>query len=110
MPNPPRSYDEIVRATVPLPDTSWQPSPEEEIRAKEGYRAMSPDEQRLCERVHDALLAAGINTQPIQIEADRDRVILRGQVRDRHVLERIPDLVRGVEGVRYVVDQLVVAA
>lgn len=110
MPNPPRTYDEIVRATVPEPDSSWRPSPEQEKRAREGYRALTPDEQRLCDRVHDALLAAGINTQPLQIEVDRDRVILRGQVRDRHTLDRIPDLVREVEGVGSVVDQLVIAA
>lgn len=111
MPNrPPRSYEDIVRATVPDPDTSWRPTPEEERRAFEGYRALTPAEQRLHDRVHDALLAAGIDTMPLDIEVDRDRVILRGQVRDHRLLDRIPEIVRQVEGVGTVIDQLVIAA
>jgi osmotically-inducible protein OsmY len=109
MPNAPRSYEEITRATVPDPDSSWRPTIEQEIRAFEGYRAMEPDEQRLWDRVHDALLAAGIDTSPLHIEIDRHRVILRGPVRDRHVMNRIPDIVQGVEGVGSIVDQLVIA-
>ncbi len=111
MPNrPPRSYEDIVRATVPDPDTSWRPTTAEERRAYEGYRALSPQEQQLHDRVHDALLAAGIDTMPLDIEVDRDRVILRGQVREPPLLDRIPDIVRGVDGVGMVIDQLVVAA
>ncbi len=106
---PPRTYDEITRATVPNPDSSWRPTPEQERRAKEGFRALAPDEQRLCDRVHDTLLAAGIDTTTIHIEADRDRVILRGHVRDHHALNQIPDLVGDVEGVGSVVDQLVIS-
>jgi hypothetical protein len=110
MPNrPPRTYDEIVRATVPDPDSSWRPTPEQERRAREGFRALDPDEQRLSDRVHDTLLAAGIDTTQLHIEIDRDRVILRGHVRDHHALSRIPDLVRDVEGVGTVIDQLVIA-
>lgn len=110
MPNrPPRSYEEIVRATVPDPDSSWRPSIEEEHRAFEGYRAMEPEEQRLCNRVHDALLAAGMDTTKIKIEVDRDRVILRGQVTDQEMLRQVPDIVRDVDGVGALVDQLVIA-
>jgi osmotically-inducible protein OsmY len=107
---PPRSYEEITRATVPEPDSSWRPSVEQEKRAYEGYRALDPDEQKLAERVHDALLAAGLDSTRLQIEIDRDRVILRGQVRDRECLMKIPAVVGQVEGVRAVVDQLVIAA
>jgi osmotically-inducible protein OsmY len=111
MPNrPPRSYEDIVRATVPDPDTSWRPTTAEERRAYEGYRALSPQEQQLHDRVHDALLAAGIDTMPLEIGIDRDRVILRGQVREHQLLDRIPDIVRRVEGVGTVIDQLVIAA
>ena len=110
MPNrPPRSYDEIVRATVPDPDSSWRPTHEQEKRANEGFRAMDPDEQRLCDRVHDALLAAGIDTTTIHLEIDRDRVILRGHVREPKLLARVPELVRDVDGVGAVIDQLVIA-
>lgn len=111
MPNrPPRSYEDIIRATVPDPDTSWRPTTEEERRAFEGFRALDPEEQRLHDRVHDTLLEAGIDTMPLDIEIDRDRVILRGKVRDHRLLDRIPDLVRTVEGVGTVIDQLVIAA
>ena len=110
MPNrPPRTYDEIVRATVPDPDSSWRPSPDQERRAREGFRALTPDEQSLCHRVHDALLAAGIDTTQLHIEIDRDRVILRGQVRDVQALRRAGELAGDVEGVTAVVDQLVLA-
>jgi hypothetical protein len=110
MPNrPPRSYDEIVRRTVPDPDSSWRPSVEQEHRAYEGFRAMAPEEQELCHRVHDALLAAGIDTTQLHIEVDHNRVTLRGQVRDDRALRRIPDLVEAVDGVGAVYDQLVIA-
>ena len=110
MPNrAPRSYEEIVRATVPDPDSSWRPTVEQEHRAYEGFRAMAPEEQRLCGFVHDALLAAGIDTTRLNIEVDRDRVILRGEVHDAATLSRVPDIVRDVEGVGSVIDQLVIA-
>jgi hypothetical protein len=105
----PRSYDEIVRATVLDPDSSWRPTPEQEKRAYEGFRAMDPEEQQLCADIHDALLAAGMDTTKIQIEVDRDRVILRGQVYNARQLAEIPEIVRGVEGVGSVVDKLVIA-
>jgi len=109
MPNrPPRSYEEIVRATVPDPDTSWRPTVEEEESAYEGFRAMDPEERRLCEDVHDALLEAGIDTMPLKIEIERDRVILRGNVVDTATMARIPEIVREVEGVGSVIDQLVI--
>jgi len=106
---PPRSYDDIVRRTVPDPDSSWRPTREQEKRAYEGFRALDPEEQELEERVHDALLAAGLDASTLQIEIDRDRVILRGQVRDHESLMRIPSVVGQVDGVRAVVDQLVIA-
>jgi len=113
MPNrpsyPPRSYEEIVRRTVPDPDSSWRPTLEEEKRAFEGFRALTPEEQELQEHVQDALLAAGLDASTLQIEIDRDRVILRGQVRDQESLMRIPSVVGQVDGVRAVVDQLVIA-
>jgi osmotically-inducible protein OsmY len=105
----PRSYDEITRATVPEPDSSWRPSEEQEKRAKEGFRALDVDEQKLSEAVHDALLEAGMDSSTLHIEVDRDRVILRGQVRDRESMMKIPAIVGQVDGVRAVVDQLVIA-
>jgi osmotically-inducible protein OsmY len=106
----PKSYDEIVRATVPEPDSSWRPTKDQEKQAREGFRAMDAEEQQLHQRVLSALSAAGIDPSSIQIEIDRDRVSLRGQVRDRETLTRIAQVVGEVDGVHSVLDQLVIAA
>jgi hypothetical protein len=100
----PKSYDEITRKTVPEPDSSWRPSPEQVKQAHEGFRAMDAGEQQLHARV-SAAVGAGI-----AVEVDGDRVTLRGQVADAEALRRIPELARGVDGVASVDDQLVVAS
>jgi osmotically-inducible protein OsmY len=111
MPNRvPKTYDEIVRSTVPEPDSSWRPTPEQEQQAREGFRAMDGDEQQLHQRVLAALTSASIDPSAIQIEIDRDRVTLRGQVHDRETLTRIAQVVGEVDGVRAVLDQLVIRA
>lgn len=109
-PHAPRTYEDIARATVPDPDSSWRPSVAEERRAFQGFRAMEPAEQALWDEVHDALLEAGVDTTPLHIEVDRNRVILRGQVHDQEALMRIPSIVGDVAGVTAVIDQLVIAA
>jgi hypothetical protein len=100
----PKSYDEITRKTVPEPDSSWRPSPEQVKQAREGFRAMDPDEQQLQARVRVAV-GPGVD-----VEVDGDRVTLRGQVADAEALRRIPELARGVDGVAQIDDQLVVAS
>jgi len=99
----PKSYDDITRKTVPDPIGSWRPSEEQVKQAYEGFRALDADEQALQARVQSAIAGKG----EITVEIDRDRVILRGSVRDPKDLTRIPDLVRGLEGVGSVDDQLV---
>ena len=99
----PKSYDDIVRKTVPEPDTSFRPSPEQVKQAYEGFRALDADEQALQNRVQAAIAGRG----DIQVEVERDRVTLRGRVRDAADLTRLPELVRGIEGVGSVDDQLV---
>ncbi len=99
----PKSYDDIVRKTVPEPDSSWRPSAEQVKQAYEGFRALDADEQALQARVQSALAGKG----DITVEVERDRVTLRGRVRDPQDLTRIPDLVRGIDGVGSVDDQLV---
>jgi len=105
---PPRSYEEIVRRTVPDPDSSYRPPQEVERRAREGYRALTPDEQKLSDDIHDALIMAGISAARLSIEVDRDHVVLRGNVRDVHTDYKVEQVVRSVEGVRSVVNQLVI--
>ena len=90
---------------------AWRrPTKEQERQAREGFRAMDADEQQLHQRVLAALSSASIDPSSIQIEIDRDRVALRGQVRDRETLTRIAQVVGEVEGVHSVLDQLVIAA
>jgi len=100
----PKTYDEIVRKTVPEPDSSFQPSPEQVKQAYEGFRALDADEQALQQRVQAAIGGRG----DITVEIDHDRVTLRGRVRDAADLRRIPEIVRRLDGVSAVDDQLVI--
>jgi len=107
---PPPSYDDIVRRTVPDPDSSWRPSKGQEEEARDGFRALDPGEHALLARVHDALRTSGLDVDQVGIEVDGERVILRGSVRDALALRRLPELARQVDGVSDVVDNLVIAA
>jgi osmotically-inducible protein OsmY len=102
----PRSYDEIVRRTVPNPDSSWRPSSDEEQRALNGWRAPTPEDKALCDDIHDALIAGGIDASAVKVEADCEHVVVRGVVHDRACAERIVEIIDRVPGVRAVVDQL----
>ena len=104
-----KTYDDIVRKTVPNPDSSFRPSKDQERQAYEGFRAMDPEEQVLQGRVTQALAASGIDLSQVMVEVEGDDVILRGKVSDPQMLDRIPMIVHGVEGVKDVVDWLVVA-
>jgi len=105
----PRTYDEITRATVPEPDTSWRPSDKQEHQAYEGFRALDVEEQALADTVDAALAASGEDVAHVTTEIDRDRVILRGRVASSVALNRVVELVSDVHGVREVVDHLVIA-
>ena len=95
------TYDDITRKTVPDPDGSMRPSPEQVKAAYEGFRAMDADEQALAARVRAAL-----SGHDVQIEVERDQVTVSGTV-DAAAARAIPDKVRGVDGVGSVVDRLV---
>jgi hypothetical protein len=110
MPNPPKSYDEIVRKTVPEPDSSFRPTPDQERVAYEGFRALDADEQALFDRVNSVLASSGHDLQHVAVEVERDSVILRGSVRDEAALARVLEIVRNVEGVDAVDDELVISA
>ena len=110
MPNRgPKSYNDIVRATVPDPDSSWRPTLEQERAAYEGYRGLDPDEQKLAQCVHFVFAVFGQDVANVTVEVDGDRVILGGKVRDADALMKIPAVVGQVDGVSAVVDQLVIA-
>lgn len=110
MPNRPKTYDEIVRKTVPEPDSSFRPTPEQELQAYEGFRALDSDEQALFDRLNRVLESSGHDLQHVAVEVERDRVIIRGSVHDEAALARVLDIVRNVEGVGTVDDQLVISA
>jgi HSP20 family molecular chaperone IbpA len=109
MPKPPTTYDEITRRIVPDPDSSFRPSPEQVRQAYEGFRALDPEEQRLLDRVRAAISASGLDIEHVDLEIDRDRVTVRGKVRDAETAARISERVRSVEGVGEIADQLVIA-
>lgn len=98
---PKTTYDEITRKTVPEPDSSFRPSPEQVKQAKEGFRALDADEQALEARVR-SVVGSGVS-----VEVTRDGVTLRGSV-DQATANGLADRVRAIDGVGSVDDQLVV--
>jgi osmotically-inducible protein OsmY len=104
-----RSYDEIVRQTVPELDSSFRPTQGQEQAAYEGTRILDEDEQKLYSRVVDALLGIGdIDPSGIRVEVDRDRVTLRGQISTASSLDRIERRVHDADGVGLVVNYLTI--
>ena len=105
----PHSYDEIVRRTVPDPDSSFRPTSQQEDAADacSDVELMSQDERRLYHRVCDALLPL---YGRIGVEIEHERVTLRGVVPDMRALELVESLVTSIEGVGDVDSRLVVAA
>jgi len=109
MPGPSsKTYDDIVRETVPDPDSSWRPSPDQVKQAAEGFRALDKDEQDLHDRVRDALVGDGIDTSQIAIEVTRDHVTLRGSVTSGNRLDQIETAVAHLDGVGELVNWLVI--
>lgn len=103
------TYDEILRRTVVEPDSSFRPTQHQEKVAYEGTRILDDDEQRLTDRVSEALSGSSdVDTSKVQVEVTRDRVTLRGTVREATAFTRIERLVHGVDGVGDVVNYLVV--
>ena len=91
---------------------SVRPTKDQELRAFEGERHQTDDEQALYAQISEALLAVGDvdDRTDLDVEIDRDRVTLRGVVTDAGLITKIEDVVRGVEGVGEVDNQLVVTA
>jgi len=107
----PKSYDEIVRRTVPDLDSSRRPTERQEQQAREGFRAMDAHEQKLHARVVEAVedVLALTNAPPaVDIEVDRETVTLRGHARDMATIEHLERAVAEVDGVEQVVNKLVV--
>lgn len=103
---PPRTYDEIVRRTVPNPDSSWRPSREQEMWARQ--RGVTPEIQAIADDIHDALVAAGIDTSALRCIVDAEHVVVRGWARDRPTADWILEIVERIPGVTRVVDQITI--
>ena len=113
--NPPRiphSYDEIVRQTVPDPDSSFRPDERQVAEADERFRderlsaQMTDQERALYARVAAVIFTTG---DEVGFEVDRGMVILHGNVRDPSSLQMIEDRVRAVDGVKDVANRIVVS-
>lgn len=105
------TYDEIVRSTVPDPDSSQRPTSEQEKLAREGYRHLDPDEHALYVRVVAALedaLRESHRSWSFTIEVDREHVAVRGRIPDAVTLALVENTVRGVAGVGAVDNRLVI--
>jgi hypothetical protein len=101
----PQSYDDIVRKTVPDPDSSARPTVRQEQQARDGFRAMDEHEQALAARV-----AAALAGMAVDIEVERETVTLHGKVASAADIARAEDLVGRVDGVSGVVNRLVVGS
>lgn len=112
-PTPPvaRSYDEIVRRTVPEPDGSWRPSPSQERAARAGEHHLDELERALQARVSEALLEAPLDAiEALDVEIHGDHVILHGRVRALRLITDLERRIRMVEGVAAIENRLVVTA
>jgi osmotically-inducible protein OsmY len=106
----PSSYDDIVRRTVVDPDSSVRPTREQEKAAREGFRALDPDEQVLQDRVQQALATLGPGASRVTAEVSRELVTLHGQVSEAAMLRKLEDAIAYVTGVETIHNQVVVAA
>lgn len=102
----PRTYDEISRNTVPEPDSGFRPTLKQLHETREGMWAMDDDEKALAARVDEALIEEQLDE--IGLEVQGTRVILRGPVADMKTMERIEEIVSGIDGVGKVDNHLYV--
>lgn len=114
-PHQPRTYEELTRQTVPMPDSSYRPTLEQEREAYAGMRVMDEDERALYAKICDVLIDLArrdpaLDLDEIQVEVERARVAVRGRVPATRWFETIEDAIRAIEGVRDVDNDLVLGA
>ncbi len=111
------SYDDIVRRTILMPDTSRKPSREEEelARHRAGAAAdhiphpLSAAEERRLAAAERALAAdPSIDMSHVNVTVDCHEIVLKGNVPGPATRARIEDVVRAIEGVERVDNQLVI--
>ncbi len=109
-PKAPERYDDIIRSTVPEPDSSFRPTRDQELSALDGSRTQPADDAALYARVFEALRGTGVEVSAVTVEIDGTTVTLRGRVADVQVLPQLEDAVRAIPGVGDLVDRIVVIA
>jgi osmotically-inducible protein OsmY len=111
------SYDDIVRRTVPEPDSSFRADVDEEhlSRHRAGKAAdhlphdATPEEQQTLARVRAALEAdASVDLSLVLLAMDGREVVLKGSVPGPSTSARIEDVAGRVEGVDRVDNQLAI--
>jgi len=107
------SYDEIVRRTVPEPDSSFRPTSEQIAEAGEASRAqrlhaqMTEDERALYAQIAQTLQAY-THFGDVGFELDGSRLTLRGRVHHVGAIAQIEHAVATVAGIDHVDNRLVV--
>lgn len=113
----PRSYDDIIRRTVPLPDSSHRPT-RSEVATAEGrplgprvHNRYSDDEPALVDSIREALESLlGADIADIDATIEAGRVEIDGSVADADDRDRIVRAVSDVPGVIAVIDTIRVRA
>lgn len=106
---PAKTYEEIIRRTVPAPDLTFRPSADEERASLAGPRALTRDERALVSRVRTALHEAlGDESDKITIDILPGKLALQGEVASADVLRRAEEVASGIDDVDEVDNQLVV--
>jgi hypothetical protein len=107
------SYDDLVRASVPLSDSSRRPSRAEAHAAATRspgprFTAAWPDDDMPPPSVLLAALdvLAGADLSDLTLALDRGRITLEGSVATQEDRERIVRALGGVDGVSTVIDTL----
>lgn len=106
MPARQHTYSEVVRRTVIEPERSGR----SDRHASHEVRARDPVEQKLLDQIHEALAAESeLDLHAVEIDVDRDRVILRGEVATGRELGRVARVLSEIPGIGSVVDELVIS-
>jgi len=108
-PKPAKTYDDIVRRTVPSPDLTFRPSEQDERASLVGPRALTRDERALVSRVRSALHAVlGDESDRITLDLLPGRLALQGEVASAAIALRAEAIAASIAGVGEVDNQLVV--
>lgn len=100
----PKNYDDIVRSTVPEPDSSFRPTKQQIDDTRAGKIAMDADETALLSTVRARLGAF----PGVTASVEGRRVTLSGAVSDPATMQRVIDAVQGIGNIE-LDDQLHVA-